>query len=1227
MVLIARHDSSSVYNRHVHDLSISLFGSPQVRRGSQQVIIQRRKDLALLIYLVVTSQPHRRDKLATLLWEDQNQAEARSNLRKSLSRLKSILGENVLLTSQDQVRVYPNHPIDVDIAQFNLRVQQFHKHGHARNGAESVLCHDCQKALEEAALYYQADFLAGFSVSDSSVFEEWQFFQSESLRKNLAEILEQLARLYANREEYKTAIEYCRRWLALDRLNESAQRQLITLYALSGQRAAAKRQFEECKRILKEELDVEPEEETLQLFKDLQKKRGHQQSGRTVADAKWKGIDTVQSTTPSGKSHHFPVPPAPFIGREKELGEIIRILRESPYRLLTLLGPGGSGKTRLALQVGATLDQDTGEPFRDGIWFVPLAPLTDPKSILDGIAQSLGMARRVSGSDARDTLLSEIRGREMLLILDNFEHLLNPDSAGLITEILSASPRTRILITSRERLNVEGEYVFSVAGLEVPTEEALLSCRQGNAVFTAFSALQLFEQCAIRVQPGFKITEENYRSVVDICDAVQGMPLAIELAASWVEIYSPPEILQEIVRSLDFLQSNWRDLPDRQRSLRAVFDSSWSLLDKPTRPVIKALSVFRSSFTREAAQAISGASAKTFLDLTHKSWIQRLANGRYQIHELLRQFAFEKLESEQATFALVMKEYGNYYAAYTARLWEDMKGANQQRAFSGMEAEFDNIHVAWSWLVSAHDIETAVQNMLPILFHYTELRVKTVTLILMLDLALASLPSSGHDPQIRQQEIILRSAKGAFLQGGDSLRASIPDVIFPIDKVSIRRAWTLAQKHEAFPELGFWGILLCYVYGRIIQYDEGVRQLNRVLPFFERTHQAWELATGYLHLLKLLIPNEPYGSRRRKQLTAYLSHARDIFASLGDTINTGHIMSLWGDLKYQQQDVEGAIGQWQLARKSFLNVGEWAAASVMLWQLCDACLQIGDFQKAFDGYREIAATFREHGLRLVQISALSKESYEKARHGDIEEALQIRRTCLEMILETGVTYQFAWNYWEMGDLLRVKGDAEAASEWYERAYQIFDREQDHVGRSYYFRGMGDIALEKKNYESARDDFSTSVDLAKSVNHTWMVCYSLSKLARAQVELQDVKSAKKNFRDAFQYGVKTLDQGIILVAVMEYAEFCSKLGRNERAVELCSLVNEHFASWHETRKHASMLLVSLRRQMPAGKYTQFRNKGRTLDLWICIKSSINELGTKTSTSFPKEKRSKKRQLAI
>jgi len=1190
-------------------LSVLLFGPPQIKRGNEQISIQRRKDLALLIYLVVTAQPHSRDTLATLLWQDQSQADARSNLRKSLSRLKIFLGKESILVSRDRVSLNPNLSINLDVAQFDSLVHQVREHKHAGNGSGPLLCKACQNALEEAAHLYRADFLEGFGLSDSSIFDEWQFFQSENLRKNLAEILEHLTYQYLQKEEYNTAIEYCRRWLALDRLHEPAHRHLMLLYALSGQQAAALRQFDECARLLKDELDAEPEPETLQLYEAIKKKKYPQETQKITQPQSDRKRKSKSSSTLSQKSaHNLPAQPAPFVGREKELNDITRVLGEPSCRLLTLLGPGGSGKTRLALQVASILSENPRQPFKDGVWFIPLAPVTEPQSIVSAMLEELRISGHVTGIDVRQKLLSYLHGRQTLLILDNFEHLLSDESIKLVSDILSAAPQSKILLTSRERLNVEGEYIFRVEGLETPLDGTLFSKPEIDSVPPAFSALQLFEQCAIRVQPSFKISYENYSPVVQICRSVQGMPLAIELAAAWLEVFSLEEINNEILRSLDFLQSNWRDLPDRQRSLRAVFDSSWSLLDKTTRPMIKALSVFRSSFTREAAKAISGVSAKTLLDLTHKSWIQRLSSGRYQIHELLRQFAFEKLESEQATFEVVMKQYGNYYAAYAARLWEDMKGANQHRAFSGMEAEFDNIYVAWSWLVSAHDIETVVQNILPILFHYAELRGKTDTLLHMLDLALASLTSfgSGQDAQIHEHEIILRSAKGAFFQDGFPLRYNFPpDLIFPIDKASIRHAWTLAEKHEAFQELGFWGILLCYVYGRILQHDEGVRQLKRVLPFFERTGQAWELATGNLHLLKLLIPNEEYGSRHRKQLAGYLSHARDIFTSLGDAISTGHILILWGDLKYQEQDVEGAIQQWQLARNSFLNTGEWAAATHMSWQLSDVYLLLGDFPKAFDGYREIAATYREHGLLVAQVSALSKESYEKARYGDLEEALQIRRTCLDIILETGSTYQIAWNYWEMGELLRLMGDSGAASEWYERAYHIFDREQDNIGRSYYFRGRGDIALGKKNYEAARDQFSTSIELAKSVKHTWMICYSLSKLARAQVELQDVRSAQRSLRSAFEYGMKTLDKGIMLVAVLEYAEFCSKLGRDVRAVELASLVNNHFASWHETKKQATILLDGIRKSLPREQFNEAKKNGRSLDLWETVTSLIKK----------------------
>ena len=231
------------------------------------------------------------------------------------------------------------------------------------------------------------------------------------------------------------------------------------------------------------------------------------------------------------------------------------------------------------------------------------------------------------------------------------------------------------------------------------------------------------------------------------------MPLAIEMAACWLEIFSLEEIRDEISRSLDFLQSNLRDLPDRQRSLRAVFDSSWNLLDKQTRPIMKALSVFRAGFTREAAQAVTGASAKKLLEVTNKSWLQRLASGRYQIHELLRQFCFEKLQQETVTFEQVKKQYCEYYASYGATLWREMKGRDQKSAFKAAREEFGNFNTAWAWLVEKNQIGTAVEYLLPTLFYYAELRDLTAELLQMAESTLQKIKNLPETSERHRWEI------------------------------------------------------------------------------------------------------------------------------------------------------------------------------------------------------------------------------------------------------------------------------------------------------------------------------------------------------------------------------------------------------------------------------------------------------------------------------------------
>ncbi len=1210
----------------MHDLRIDLFGSPQIRRGNQQISIQRRKDLALLIYLVSTGQPQERDTLAALFWPDQTQTDARSNLRKSLSRLKSILGEASLVASQEQVRLNSELPIEVDIAQFQQQIQQFKKHGHVRTDFGPYLCDECENALQAAVTLYKADFLHAFSLADNTAFEEWQFFQAESLRHNLAEILQHLTHQCIYTGEYSPGIEYARRWLALDRFHEAAHRQLMVLYALNNQYGAANRQFEECVRILKEELGAQPENDTLRIYEAIRLKKVHESvqglqktASRPGSEQRPDKVSTVQP----GVIHNLPAHLTPFVARETELRETARLLKEPFCRLLTLLGPGGSGKTRLALQIAATAAKESGERFKDGIWLVSLAPLTDPQSIAGAILEALGVSGFIKGTDAREKLLSHLRGRHLLLVLDNFEHLLGPDSINLVSYILQAAPQGQVLVTSRERLNIEGEYLYQVEGLELPAEPVYSGGADAGPGSHLPGALQLFEQCARRVQPSFKISKENFFPIASICRNLQGMPLAIELAAAWIQVFSPGEIRREIERSLDFLESSWRSLPERQRSLRAVFDSSWALLDKPSRSVLKALSIFRGNFRREASQAVAGASAKTLLDLVNKSWIQKTSDGRYQIHELLRQYAFQKLEKEKASLERVQRQFCEYSADFSFSLWQMLKGPDPARAFSEAENEFENLRSACLLLVLHYNPETAVDRMLPILFYYCEARGKVPELRKLVEAGLEGLETQEGGWQGRA-EAILRTVQGAFYVDGFSVRLSVNDAIFPSNIEAIQRAWLLVHREVELQELGFWGILLAFLYGRLVKFEAGLAQLEQLLLHFQRQGAWWELANVYLHTVRLLLCNREIPLERPDMVVHDLSRAMELFASVGDQINLAHTLREWGELRFYQQDLSDAIQHWEAARSTLLGIGEWAMATDMLWNISELYLQLGSFKRSFDGFREIANSYLEHGMIQQAIGALSKESFEKARYGDLAEALTIRERCLSMVEEAGLEYQFAWNFWELGEIKRLAGNLAEAGSWFDRSRQVFEAFDDRVGGSFYYRGLGDISLASKDYPLALENYAKSAELARASKHTWMLIYALNGLGRSQVALRNLDLARRHFEEALDVASRVKDRGVALLVLAGMMEFFSCVGKLQEAVEAGSLVESHFASWRETRDQVSATLLSLRKSTTAEKYRRAQLRGQALDLWETIDRLLGDLNPekRKARQAPNQKRSRK-----
>jgi predicted ATPase/DNA-binding CsgD family transcriptional regulator/predicted negative regulator of RcsB-dependent stress response len=472
----------------------------------------------------------------------------------------------------------------------------------------------------------------------------------------------------------------------------------------------------------------------------------------------------IETPAPQRPLHNLPAPLTAFVGREAESAQVIALLSDPACRLVSIIGAGGVGKTRLALEVAHTLANDPQPSYPDGIYAVPLAALTASEPLDDvlatAIADALGLS--FSGPEAPAAQVRNyLRTRTMLLLLDNVEHL----SAGtpFLVALLQGAPGLKLLATSRERLHIRGEWILALDGLAYPDERSTTDDRRpttdelsntgyGSAMVGGqwsvvdlehYGAIRLFVQVARMHAPDFALTAEAVPAVVRICQLVAGLPLGIELAASWTRLLPCAEIASEIAQNLDFLADSAPDLPARQQSLRAVFDHSWGLLTASERQTLRQLSVFRGSFTREAATAVVELRMKNeelrnidaqrpilnspfsilnlLASLVDKSLVQRIVAGaRYELLEPLRQYAAEHLERADESGGAAARHTA-YYSELLAARTADLRGAGQQEALAAIGAEIDQIRAAWQWAAATADV-TAIERAADGLFHFYDMR-------------------------------------------------------------------------------------------------------------------------------------------------------------------------------------------------------------------------------------------------------------------------------------------------------------------------------------------------------------------------------------------------------------------------------------------------------------------------------------------------------------------------
>ncbi len=773
----------------------------------------------------------------------------------------------------------------------------------------------------------------------------------------------------------------------------------------------------------------------------------------------------MQESSVSAQSHHLPQQFTSFVGREEELAEICQRLADPTCRLLTLVGPGGMGKTRLAVQATAVLT----EQFPDGTYFVNLQPVRTAEYLITAVADTLDIS--LSGQDSPlNLLLTHLADQQILLTLDNFEQLL--DAAPILSELLNNTP-VKILVTTRETLNLQEEWLYPLHGMTYPTET--MSANE----LAHFSAVQLFADRAKRTHPDFSWQHEA-AAVAHICQLVEGMPLALELAAPWIKTLSAQEIAAEIERNRDFLASRLRNVPERHRSLHAIFAQTWENLTPQEQDVFQRLSVFRGGFLRAAATAVADASLPLLSSLLDKSLLRwesdEGGHGRYQIHELLRQYAEEKLQDNPETAVATLSKHAHYYATFLGERLEDLLGGRQHEAMLEIEAELNNVRAAWQWAIDQQEIDMLLRMGSPLNpFYWYQTRFHEAR-----DAYTAAVASLEVCPPSPKRDLVL--AATLTNQGWFMLAANGNEVSLPMAE----RSLAIYEQLGATPVAGLDTdprLIMGIVYRHSDRGPQAIKYFQATIAEAERQNHLMNLQCAHRLLAQ--------SYHMINELDLAEEHARiahEIVEQKGD---------LWGAA--YDYDTMGRIavtkGEYEVAEQILLAGYALHSQLRFAQGRAEICLQLADLYLC-QGNDVAAKKFTAEGLALYQES---KTSYgiigmhaRLAHAALLAQELETARIQLLQALDDGIGYEdnFPDILWYTvvitADLTMRRGDADTAHRWLSAA----------VASSYLWRIHQDYAAEllddwQTKEEAAR--WQTAVQAAASLTLTEVLAEMSSAL--------------------------------------------------------------------------------------------------------------------------------------
>ncbi len=833
--------------------------------------------------------------------------------------------------------------------------------------------------------------------------------------------------------------------------------------------------------------------------------------------------------------NNLPVQSTPFIGREEELAALEGMLIDPDIRLITIVGPGGIGKTRLAL---AFAERQLCN-FKHGVFFTSLASLDMAEDIVPAVARGLGF-NFYEGVDHRTQLIDYLRAKSMLILLDNFEHLL--EGASLAAEVVQAAPGVRVIVTSREPLRLLDEQLFSVHGLDFPEWETPEDALE-------YDAARLFLSSARRSRSEFDLGQEDLQPMTRICRLVQGMPLGIVLAAGWVELLSPAEIAEELGQGIDILESDLHDIPERQRSMQAVFDYTWEQLNQREREVLQRLSVFRGGCGQQAIRQVTGATLMELKSLTGKSLINTNRDGRHEMHELLRQYTTEKLERNPEADFEAHDRHCSYYLDSIAEREDDLFGPQVKRVMADIDGDLENVRSALRWAAAHQQVDYLDRAINP-LFQYYYWRTRHNSMFRDAQIIIEGL-DRVDSPEARLITARALARQGWFLPDQEDLELVMKSeaILHRNDLFSLD-----TRKDKAF--------ILWRLGGLTIASDpqRGLEMSKESLVLFREVGDLWGEAAALNNLARHA--NVTGNLEEEKRLR---EKCKIIYEQMGNPIELAESLIQLAWLAADQLDVEEPEHLARQSHKMLDDVGYPSSVARSSFNLGLILFRIGRFDEALERLKEARVIFEDLGHVLMKMRCI---------------------------------FWIAWTYLHIGEYESAGSLAGQCLSYYESTVT--------VGGVYLL--LANLALVRKDPADVRRHAQKAMEIFRAI-HLWMGEHSCLGLISHAERLSGNESASRHHLiEAFRISTRRKELALSDAGLAPAALLLADRGEVERAVETYEVACQRpfvaNSQWFEDvfGKHIAAMAQSLTPEVVAAA----RQRGRERDLWETAKEILAEL---------------------